>query len=164
MLNHQVNSNVYVCSLMMGYECMPNALSIWFTVTDGLLDWMMTVCWWKWFNMYQSWRGSTGEVCINKLFPVAPGAYFESVCRWTACEVDGVCLCGQAGRQAGRPLISIPTSQFLERKMAPVNIPSLLITPRKHVHLHACQHKKAHKHTCLSTHTHTLCMITHSHT
>lgn len=43
MLNHQVNSNVYVCSLTIGHECTSNAFSIWFTVSDRALHWMMTV-------------------------------------------------------------------------------------------------------------------------
>lgn len=48
--------------------------------------------------MCQSWHSSTGEVCINRLSPAAPGAYSVSVCRWMVCEGDGVRLCGQAGR------------------------------------------------------------------
>lgn len=50
--------------------------------------------------MYQSWQRSTEEVCINKPLPAAPAACSEPVCRWTAQEGAGVCVClrGRVGR------------------------------------------------------------------
>lgn len=91
--------------------------SLWFAVTDGPLDWTMTACWWKFFNMYQSWQRSTGEVCVNKPSSPQRVLHSKSDCRWTACE--GRCVGGGGGG-----LISIFTSQICYKWWHPWTLPS----------------------------------------